>query len=116
MLGKVAGLLCGVTLMGCGASEEDRIADVVRDYNRASMEGDADKACGLTADEMWTEATCEDIVSPNSLPDHRAAGKRLAEGDYDVTIEGETATAQGHNLGIFRLRKVDGDWKLISAR
>jgi hypothetical protein len=66
---------------------------------------------------MWAgRASCEEIVKLNSLPDHQEAGKRLAEGDYEVTIDGDTATAEGHNLGTFTLRKVDGDWKLTGAR
>jgi len=55
---------------GCGESEEERIQEVVRQYHKASIDGDADKACALTAPEMFvgTGATCEDVVRINSLP------------------------------------------------
>lgn len=112
----VLGLVC-VAVAGCGGSEEEQVADVVKDYHRASAAGDADTACALTVDELWDDVTsCEDIVELNSLPDHQEAGKRLAEGEYEVTIDGDTATAEGRNLGVFTLRKVDGDWKLTGAR
>ena len=112
----VAGMVCALAVAGCGASEEEQVADVVREYNTAMTEADAGKACGLTVDEMWADirGTCEDFVRTLGGPSE--AGDKLAEADYDVTIDGETATAEGHNLGIFTLRKVDGDWKLTSAR
>jgi hypothetical protein len=103
---------------GCGESDEERIQEVVRQYNRASLDGDADKACALTAPEMFagTGATCEDIVRINSLPNRRQQGMRLATGDYVVTVDGDRATAQGHNLGVFSLKKDDEDWKLTGVR
>jgi hypothetical protein len=117
MLGKaVTAICCVAVLAGCGASDEEQVAEVVRDYNRALTEADADKACGLTVDEMWVDirGTCENFVRTLGGPSD--AGTKLAEGEYEVTIDGDTATAQGRNLGIFTLRKVDGDWKLTSAR
>jgi hypothetical protein len=116
MLRKAALGLCCIAAVGCGASDEEQVAEVVKEYHRATVAGDIEKACGLTAVEMWVEADCPDIVELNALPDHQEAGKRLAEGEYDVTIEGDTATAEGTNLGTFTLRKVDGDWKLTGAR
>jgi hypothetical protein len=41
---------------------------------------------------------------------------RLATGDYVVTVDGDRATAKGHNLGVFSLEKIDGDWKLTGVR
>lgn len=103
---------------GCGQSDEERIQQVVREYARASANGNAEKACSLTAPEMFagTGATCEDVVRINSLPDRREAGLRQAAGTYVVTVEGDRATAEGRNLGIFELREIDGDWKLIGVR
>jgi hypothetical protein len=101
---------------GCGASDEERVETVVRDYARASAAGDAETACALTAAEMWTDVRCEDIVALNSDPGSQEAGRRLAGGEYEVTIDGDRATAHGHNLGSFTLRRVDGDWKLIDSR
>ena len=103
---------------GCGESEEERIQQVVREYHRATIDGDADKACALTAPEMFagTGATCEDFVRINSLPNRHELGLRLATGDYVVTVDGDRATAKGHNLGVFSLKKDDEDWKLTGAR
>jgi hypothetical protein len=116
MLRKAVLALVCLLAAGCGTSEEEQIADVVQEYHRASIAGDAEKACGLTAEEMWIDVACEDIIEINSLPNRRELGKRLAEGEYQVSIDGDTATAQGHNLGTFTLRKVDGEWKLTGAR
>jgi hypothetical protein len=108
-------------LAACGESDEERVQQVVRDYARASTTGDAETACGLTAPEMFADAagsTCEDFVRLNSRPGGygREAGRRQAAGEYVVEIDGDRATAEGHNLGIFELRRVDGEWKLTSVR
>jgi hypothetical protein len=110
-----------LTLVGCGESERERIEQVVRDYARASTTGNAEAACGLTAPEMFDDvpgSTCEDFVRLNSRPGGygQEAGKRQAAGDYVVEIDGDRATAEGHNLGIFELRRIDGEWKLTSVR
>jgi hypothetical protein len=104
---------------GCGTSDEESVQQVVRDYHRAAVEGDADRACSLTADEYWADirGTCEEFIELRAeIPDDDGAGERLANGDYDVTVDGETATAQATNLGIFMLRKLDGVWMLTSVR
>ncbi len=36
------------------ASDEEQAGQVVKDYNRAYNEGDAARACELTAEELWT--------------------------------------------------------------
>jgi hypothetical protein len=54
-----------------------------------------------------TGATCEDFVRINSLRSRRELGRRLATGDYVVTVDGDRATAKGRNLGVFSLKKVD---------
>jgi hypothetical protein len=110
-----------LTLAGCGESDQERIQQVVRDYARASTTGDAETACGLTAPEMFADvpgSTCEDFVRHNSRPGGygQQAGRRQAAGEYVVEIDGDRATAEGHNLGIFGLRRIDGEWKLTSVR
>ena len=120
ILALMASALLGVWA-GCGESEEERIVQVVREYARASTTGDAETACGLTAPEMFADApgsTCEDFVRLNSIPGGygRKAGRRQAAGEYVVEIDGDRATAEGHNLGIFQLRRIDGEWKLTSVR
>jgi hypothetical protein len=114
----VTALAAACVLSGCGQSEEERVQQVVREYTGASADGDAEKACALTAPEMFAASggTCEDFVRINSLPDRRQAGLRQAAGTYVVTLDGDRARAEGHNLGIFDLRKIDGDWKLTAVR
>jgi hypothetical protein len=103
---------------GCGQSDEERAEQVVKDYNRAYLEGDTERACALTTQEFWADikGTCEEFIAQFSKISDKGALERLATGDYEVTIEGDEATVQGHNLGIFTLRKGDGDWKLTSVR
>jgi hypothetical protein len=110
-----------LVLAGCGEPEAEQIEQVVREYARAATTGDAETACGLAAPEMFEDvpgSRCEDFVRLNSRPGGygREAGRRQAAGEYVVEIDGDRATAEGHNLGIFELRRIDGEWKLTSVR
>jgi len=101
---------------GCGASEEEQVENVVRDFARASDDGDAERACSLTTEEYWADITssCEEFIAFQTTLETDGALERIATGEYNVTIDGDAATAESKNLGIFGLRKVDGDWKLDS--
>jgi hypothetical protein len=51
----------------------------------------------------------------------QALGEAHAETACGLTVDEiwddiRAATAQGHTLGVFTLRKVDGDWKLTDSR
>jgi hypothetical protein len=99
--------VCG----GCGASDEEKVQQVVRDYNVALGEGDVDQACSLFAEEYWSDKRigCKEFVQA------RSPTGVTSEGIVAIQVAGDTATATGSTHGDLELRKIDGDWKLTSV-
>ena len=112
-----AAAVCAV-LGGCGASDEERAEEAVRQYNAAFAAGDGKKACSvLSAGFKAQLPECEVFVRELSTADRsRQASQRLAEADYEVRVDGDRATAVNPELGSFELVKEDGDWKVSSAQ
>jgi hypothetical protein len=101
-----------LAVAACGASEEEQVEQVVRDYNTALGEGDVDLACSLFAEEYWSgkKIGCREFVEARSPTGVTGAGI------VDVQVDGDSATARGSTHGDLGLRKIDGDWMLTSAR
>ena len=107
-----------LALAACGASEEERVEEAVRDYNAGFAAGDGKKACARLSRSFKAQLpNCERFVGELSNADPSGeSSKRLAEADYEVVVRGDRATAENAELGSFELVKEDGDWKLSSAR
>lgn len=109
--------LLALALAGCGASNEERAEEVVRQYNAAFAKGDGEKACALLSRGFKAQVPeCERFVGQLSTADPSGQSERLAKADYRVRISGERATAVNPELGSFALVKEDGDWKIDSAQ
>ena len=103
---------------GCGASEEERVEEAVREYNAGFAEGDGKKACSRLSRGFKAQIpNCDRFVAELSKADPSgASSKRLAEAEYEVQIDGNRATAENAELGSFELVEEDGEWRISSAR
>ncbi len=104
-------------LSGCGASEEERAENAVREYNAAFADRDGKKACARLSRGFKAQIpNCDRFVTELSKADPPGASRRLAEADYEVHVRGDRATAENAELGSFELVKEDGEWRISSAR
>jgi peptidyl-prolyl cis-trans isomerase B (cyclophilin B) len=124
----VVPLLVGAAaLTGCGKSDEDKIKNVLQDYNAALVDGDGKKACSLFDAEgqrrlvnslkslaPTSSATdCAQLIRDVSATITDDNGKRIkALKITNVKVNGDKATAQSGVLTT--LVKKDGDWKVTN--
>jgi cyclophilin family peptidyl-prolyl cis-trans isomerase len=122
----IAALVAAALVAGCGTSDQDKIAAVLRDYNAALVDGDGKKACALFDDAgrrrlvsslkqlapRSSATACEGLVKDVSSTISANDGKRIKGIKIrDVRVKGARATAQS---GVrTTLVKQGGSWKIV---
>ena len=115
-------VLASVSLMACGASDEEQVAETVTRFYRATAEGDGGEACDQLTDSARGAAgpgQCEAAIEQMGALGGPATKRRLADVAVRGTnVEGKQATTNailaGQTPVALRLREVDGEWKLES--
>jgi hypothetical protein len=125
----VLGLL--VFLAGCGASEQEKVAAVIRASDAAWERGDLDEGCSWMTERArrrymdeginphartCSEAYEFDAVEPDTAHDLAYAEIVPSEPPRmtDIRVDGATAVASYSNGERTRLRKINGRWLIDS--
>ncbi len=132
MRGFIAlGLL--VLLAGFGASEQERVAAVIRASDAAWERGDLDEGCSWMTERArrrymdeginphartCSEAYEFDAVEPDTADDRAYTYAEVVPSEpprmTDIRVDGATAVASYSNGDRTRLRKVNGRWLIDS--
>lgn len=116
---------------GCGASEEERVRAAVDKTDRAWEDEDYETVCA-----MHTEAGRRELVRNSDNPGARGCADALVSDNLDevdegafqtlevgvileiteVEIDGDRAVVRYSTGFAWRLRKVDGEWRLDAQR
>ena len=129
-LALAGALIVGVSVSGCGSSDEEQVRGAVRDYFAAVVDGDWDRACELSATEVRADleridggTTCEramDLAYRLDERGRRQLRERFAFEVVAVRVEGDRArvrlrealTPDGEPTA--ELRREEGDWRIAS--
>ena len=121
-IARIAVAACAAVLLGCGASDEERVAEAVAAYPRALAARDAEAACdALSRDaraQVGADETCDTLqrVGERLTPEQRQRYERAS--GVDVEVSGDSASAR-LRIGDCTLRAPlelvrdgDGDWRI----
>ena len=115
-------VVCGVVLVSCGGSEEDKAGESAEDYAEAFVDGDMKRACELMTGEskrallkagMALGNNCEKLMQ--AYRDSLDKGELRQFDDFEVVsvkVDGDTAQVKDNSGDSNTLRKVDSEWLL----
>ena len=108
----IALLALGLSLSGCGGSQDTAVADQAERFHRAVADGDGSAACALLAPvtrselEQSTGKECA-VAILEEAPAARSEGG-------DVQVFGTMAQVRGDGDTVFLTRMPDG-WRVLAA-
>ena len=109
-------------LSGCGASDEEQIRDTVAGFVDAVGDKDAGGACEMLAGELREQLAgedgkdCDQAVGAALERTSAAERKRLSSAKRaKPRIAGDEATVRLLEVGSIRLRRSDGDWRVVAV-
>jgi ketosteroid isomerase-like protein len=126
-LAAVAASSC---LAACGASDQDRIKDAVRNYIQAVLSDDGKAACDLlTSDaaKAFVDKVKDQLHTTDCATAFKTEAGTLKEDEKavyrsavlkNVNINGDTAIVTVQFTGVSKdisLRKVNGDWRISTG-
>lgn len=123
----IAALLAAAALGACGGDDREDAEQTVRDFVNATNERDADAFCGELVTQEFLESTTgasgdkaqdecrRQMKAVRGLEVELVRFRRTAVDGDSARVTAILRTQGARSTQTLRLKKEDGDWKLIGA-